>query len=454
MGHLFPCGDRRQVAIGRAHRAALEFVLFPLALAAALYTTAQAADAAEGDGAWVAEYIFELPAYAAGINAGNVAADSVPARYMALVDAWAQQYQPEPADYSKQEWGPGKQLSNIHAWLAAPTVTKPRWNQLVHSLALHVEISSGSAAMLDALDTRLASPGPGLPPLAPAWRGPWEDYDRLTHPEAYAERSVVVDGQALRYPAETGPELGAEVRRYLSSIKSMKKLACLSLATAQPGRSVAYGPLFAVEQQADGTLNIRTIPTPWDFIPPGADPQLNSCTAYGPGETDAQVIRGMKSTIARRSSMNRTGAAKHPGVTLVYPLLPPERWEPGHPDDYYALEPSIAEVTTPRHAAYEAAFNDWLAGHPSFADADSLHDYAKVYPVGWGGTETRLVAGKEAHYYQHIAFLTFELQVYTEDAALLSELRALLDSVPGVHPRVERRFTMYDYGGGEVMFGD
>jgi hypothetical protein len=34
----------------------------------------------------------------------------------------------------------------------------------------------------------------------------------------------------------------------------------------------------------------------------------------------------------------------------------------------------------------------------------------------------------------------------------VDELRTLLDSVAGVHPRVERSFSLIDYGRGQVSF--
>lgn len=405
---------------------------------------------------FVVEYSFMQPRYFCATNPQNDSAESPGQRYLALAEEWAARYQTEPCVLSK--W-PAVQLfvrPNIVVSLTAPSIEKLRGNELLRPRAIRVELTSGSEAMLDELDALLASPGGGLAPLSPSPRYNYDSYARLLNPEGYAPREVVVDGLRLRYPDETNDRLDQTVQRYFSQYgKKQQKQASLDLWGYQSGGEPRFGPLVEISAAPDGTLIIRSIPIPWDLIPAGIDPRFNTSFQYRPEETDEDIIRGLRSIIERRAAYHGAATAlRRSGTVLVYPLLPAARWEAGHEEDWYALDPSVAAETQPLHDAYRAACNEWLAANPGFSDADSAHDFARITEHDWGSTETKMVKGAPAYYYRHIGFLTFEVEVFADDPAALDSLRAKLDAVPGVHRRVERSLTVYDYGGGRVSMAD
>lgn len=405
---------------------------------------------------FVVEYTLMQPRYYCAINPGNDSLDSPGQRYLALAEQWAAGYQDEVCVPGKWPAGVPYVRPNIVASLQWPSIEKLKGNELIRPRALHIEITDGTPAMLDELDARLANPGGGLPPLRPGARYNYDSYARLLNPEGYAPREVLVDGARLRYPEETNDRLDQLVLRYFSHYgKKQQKQASLDLWGYQNGGEPQFGPLAEISVSPDGLLSVRSIPIPWDLIPAGIDPHFNTSFQYRPEETDEGIIRSLRSTLDRRASYSSlAGVVRRTGAVLVYPLLPAGRWEPGHEDAYYALDPAIAAQTQPLHDAYRAAAEEWLAAHPEFSDEDRVRDHARITEHDWGTTGTKMVKGAPSYYYEHIGFLTFELQVVAEDAAQLDELRAKLDSVPGVHPRVERSLQVFDYGGGRVSMGD
>jgi len=381
----------------------------------------------------VLDYRLELPSYMEQHEGPHLPADTPPGLYWKLASDWA----------SQQRNPDGESVASVE--LLTKRESLGRNNHLISTRVLKVELFGADCAKrADELDALLASPGDAAAPLPPALRGSAAEFQRRYLPEYFEPHPVWIDGVEVSYPEGVGQTAREYICNFIQMFHRSRRIIYFDLRMVDPASPPQFGPLVTAQLEPDGHIRIETQSLPWDFIPAGLDPAFFNGQFYREGDTDAKKMKSVKFQIDKSLYRSNTPPQQIEAQTLVYPLLPPLRWQPWLPDSAYALDEGSAAQTRPLYDAYKQALTDWLAAHPEFADADRAQDYCSGYGQAWYA-EPAETTGLMSEKRELLGYLSYKVNFHSADPAMLESLRAALDSVPGVHPRVELGLTLHVY---------